>query len=116
MAALVLAGLLAAGFAMPAVAATKGPQTVHFLSDDGATTLVGYLYRPEGVSAPAPAVVMMHGRAGPYSSLAKGVYDAKTLSKRTKDWAALWTGQGYWALVIRSGFTSGSDRKYLSAA
>ena len=115
--AVVLIGIVGVIFALPSLAATKGPETVHFLSDDGATTLVAYLYRPVGVTGPAPAVVMMHGRAGPYSSLAKGVYDAKTLSKRTKDWAALWTGQGYWALVVDgfgprgypTGFAAGTD-------
>ena len=115
--ALIVIGVCGLLFSLPAVAATKGPQTVHFLSDDGTTTLVAYLYRPEGVTGPAPAVVMMHGCAGPYSSLAKGVYDAKTLSKRTKDWAALWTGQGYWALVVDgfgprgypAGFAAGTD-------
>jgi dienelactone hydrolase len=115
--AVVLIGIVGVIFSLPALAATKGPETVHFLSDDGATTLVAYLYRPVGVTGPAPAVVMMHGRAGPYSSLAKGVYDAKTLSKRTKDWAALWTGQGYWVLVVDgfgprgypTGFSAGTD-------
>ena len=115
--AVIVVGILSLTFALPALAASKEPRTVHFLSDDGTTMLVAYLYRPEGVTGQAPAVVMMHGRAGPYSSLAKGVYDAKTLSKRTKDWAALWTGQGYWALVVDgfgprgypTGFAAGTD-------
>ena len=33
---------------------------------------------------------MMHGRAGPYSSLAKEVYDATTLSQRHQFWGRLW--------------------------
>ncbi len=60
----VAAALLAA----PVIAATDEPLTVHFLSDDGTTTLVAYLYAPAGAKEPAPAVVMMHGREGPYSS------------------------------------------------
>lgn len=112
-----LLALVAIAMGSPVMAAAKGPQTVHFLSDDGTTTLVGYLFRPDGVSGRAPAVVMMHGRAGPYSSLAKGVYEAKTLSKRTEDWAALWTKQGYLALVVDgfgprgypTGFAAGTD-------
>ena len=87
------------------------------MSDDGTTNLVGYLYTPEGSHGPAPAIVMMHGRAGPYSSLAKGTYDAATLSKRTKNWAELWAAQGYWALVVDGfgprgypkGFAAGTD-------
>lgn len=115
--AVIVVGILSLTLALPALAASKEPRTVHFLSDDGTTMLVAYLYRPEGVTGPAPAVVMMHGRAGPYSSLANGIYDAKTLSKRTKDWAALWAGQGYWALVVDgfgprgypTGFAAGTD-------
>ena len=36
---------------------------------------------------------MMHGRAGAYSSLANGIYDASTLSKRHQAWGALWASQ-----------------------
>ena len=43
---------------------------------------------------------MMHGRAGAYSSLANGVYDASTLSKRHTAWGELWAGQGYVALLV----------------
>jgi dienelactone hydrolase len=46
-----------------------------------------------------PAVVMMHGRAGAYSSLA-GVYDASTLSQRHKLWGRLWSEQGYVAVLV----------------
>ena len=104
--------------ALTGLAHAAGPQTVHFMSEDGSTTLVAYLYAPDTrPKGPAPAVVMMHGRAGPYSSLAKGVYDAETLSKRTKDWAAIWTAQGDYALVVDgfgprgypTGFAAGTD-------
>jgi dienelactone hydrolase len=77
------------------------PQTVHFASEDGRTRLVGYLFRPSG-GGPHPAIVLLHGRAGPYSSLAKGRYDASTLSKRHKEWGALWAEHGYVALLVDS--------------
>ncbi len=74
----------------PAKAQTKGlPERVMFPSADGRTTLVGYLYRPLRSAAPAPAIVMMHGRSGAYSSKADGIYDASTLSKRHKAWEDL---------------------------
>jgi carboxymethylenebutenolidase len=47
-----------------------------------------------------PAVVMMHGRAGAYSSGADGVYDASTLSRRHAMWGELWAGQGYLAILV----------------
>lgn len=96
--------------ALPAVAilftafvahADAVPETVTFPSADGRTVLTGYLFVPERRSAvPAPAVVMMHGRAGAYSSNAKGRYDATTLSQRHKAWGALWAAQGYIALMV----------------
>jgi hypothetical protein len=54
-----------AGYAAPPV-----PKTVHFMSEDGKTRLVGYLFEPSRSSQPVPAIVLLHGRAGPYSSLA----------------------------------------------
>ena len=79
-----------AAFAVPQVSAPPAaaapatvPQRVVFPSvDEAGTELVGYLYAPVGVQGPAPAVVLMHGRAGAYSSLADGVYDAYNLSMR----------------------------------
>jgi dienelactone hydrolase len=77
------------------------PERVTFASADGQTTLVGYVFRPRGShAARTPAVVMMHGRAGAYSSLAKGIYDASTLSKRHQQWGRIWAGQGYLALMV----------------
>lgn len=76
-------------------------ETVRFRSADGKTNLIGYLFRPAG-RGPHRAVVMLHGRAGPYSSLAKGVYDAKTLSKRHKFWGEFWASRGYVALLVDS--------------
>jgi dienelactone hydrolase len=57
---------------------------------------------------------MLHGRAGPYSSLAKGVYTAATLSKRHKEWGEFWAQRGYIALLVDSfgprGFPQGFQR------
>lgn len=75
-------------------------ERVTFPSQDGKTTLVGYLFRPRGVAGRAPAVVMMHGRAGAYSSQANGVYDASTLSTRHQAWGELWASLGYVALLV----------------
>ena len=77
------------------------PKTVHFESEDHKTTLVGYLFEPMS-AGPHAAVVMLHGRAGPYSSLANGVYTAATLSKRHKEWGAFWAERGYVALLVDS--------------
>lgn len=90
-------------------------KTVHFPSEDHKTRLAAYLFEPQG-PAPYPAVVLLHGRAGPYSSLAKGVYDATTLSKRHKEWGNFWAERGYYALLVDSfgprgypaGFPAGS--------
>jgi len=90
-------------------------KTVHFQSEDRQTRLVGYLFQPAS-GGPHAAVVMLHGRAGPYSSLAKGVYDATTLSKRHKEWGVFWAERGYAALLVDSfgprgypkGFSKGS--------
>ncbi len=76
-------------------------KTVHFLSEDHNTKLAGYLFEPSG-RGPHAAVVMLHGRAGPYSSLAKGVYTAATLSKRHKEWGEFWAARGYTALLVDS--------------
>jgi len=76
-------------------------ERVEFPSADGKTTLVGYLFKP--VAQPGmrvPAVVMMHGRAGAYSTLAHGVYDATTLSQRHQFWGRWWAAQGYLAILV----------------
>jgi dienelactone hydrolase len=75
------------------------PETVHFPSADGTTTLVGYLWLPQG-GGKHPAIVMMHGRAGSYSSNAQGVYTAATLSKRHQAWGVFWAEHGYVALHV----------------
>ena len=88
-------------------------KTVHFESGDHKTRLVGYLFEPAG-TGPHAAVVMLHGRAGPYSSLAKGVYTAQTLSKRHKEWGEFWAEKGYLAILVDSfgprGYPTGFQR------
>jgi dienelactone hydrolase len=80
--------------------ATAAEETVTFMSLHDHVELVGYLFLPAETAAPVPAVVLMHGRAGAYSSAAKGVYTAKTLSQRHRQWAQWWAGQGYAALIV----------------
>ncbi|HEY0438549.1 MAG TPA: dienelactone hydrolase family protein [Xanthobacteraceae bacterium] len=115
-------GLLLVAAAMltgSASAQDAPPERVSFPSADGKATLVGYLYRPAlAAGARAPAVVMLHGRAGPYSSRANGRYDAATLSRRHQAWGRLLAGEGYVALLVDSfgprgypaGFPRGSYR------
>src|SRR5215467_16206059 len=88
-------------FTAAALAQVHEAKTVHFRSGDGKTELIGYLFQPSG-RGPHAAVVLLHGRAGPYSSLAKGVYNASTLSKRHKFWGEFWADRGYIALLVDS--------------
>jgi dienelactone hydrolase len=95
--------LFALASSQAAMAQSVLPDRVTFPSLDGHTTLVGYVYAAcakSGAAAPAPAVVMMHGRAGAYSSLADGKYDATTISKRHRMWGELWAEQGYVAILV----------------
>ena len=90
-------------------------ERVTFPSADGATMLVGYMFRPQGPhAARMPAVVMMHGRAGAYSSAADGDYSAMTLSRRHQQWGHLWAQQGYLAILVDGfgprGFPNGFPR------
>ena len=83
--------------------AQRQPDTVHFMSADGKTNLVGYVFKPtEKRAARAPAVVMMHGRAGAYSLNVKdkGPYNASTLSMRHKQWGKIWSDLGYVAVMV----------------
>lgn len=85
--------------AAPRAASRLLPETVRFPSRDGTTALVGYLWRP---AAPGrrPAVVLMHGRAGPYSSLARGRTGAEHLSMRHAMWGELLVREGYVVLLV----------------
>jgi len=85
------------GFAVPAHAV---PDTVSFPNLDG-VRLTAYLFKPSS-PGPWPAVVMMHGRSGPYSSAAKGRYTAATLSQRHRMWGEFWAQRGYAALLVDS--------------
>ena len=99
------------GFGM-CTALAAPPRTTHFPSADGRTELVGYLFEPAG-PGPHPAVVMLHGRGGPYSSnvnagctlVAPGQAspcNASTLSKRHVMWGKYWAAHGYVALLVDS--------------
>lgn len=92
---------------MQAVSAV--PQTVTFRSADGRTTLTGYLFQPSN-PGPWPAIVMLHGRGGPYSSndnedctfVGAGTTspcNASTLSKRHAMSGDYWSARGYLALL-----------------
>jgi len=85
-----------------AFAQSAQPRTVTFPSADGKTILTGYLFAPAGRPKTAPAVVLMHGRNGAYLPGAKGNYSSVTLDKGLRDWAELWSSEGYWALIVDS--------------
>lgn len=94
------------------------PETVRFASADGRTELTGYVFKPQ---APGryPAVVMMHGRAGSYSSLKKGQYDADALTMRHRMWGRYWAERGYVAIHVDSfgprGFPEGFPKHSYSS-
>jgi carboxymethylenebutenolidase len=92
------------------LAATSTPQTVYFQSRDRKTELVGYLFLPSN-GGPHPAIVMLHGRTGPYSSRVskdctfvrrgtRSPCNASTLSKRHVEWGEFWAKRGYVALHV----------------
>lgn len=87
-------------------------ETVSFMSRDGHTPLVAYVATPEG-PGPHPAVVLLHGRAGLYSSNVNKACtwvrpgeaspcNATTLTARSKSWAQFWVDRGYVALYVDS--------------
>jgi dienelactone hydrolase len=96
-------------FLLLPTAASAEPETVAFKSADGKTMLVGYLFHPQG-PGPYPAIVLLHGRGGPYSSLdnkectlvaprVPSPCNAYTLSKRHMMWGEFWAGRGYLAVL-----------------
>jgi carboxymethylenebutenolidase len=112
-----IAVLACAAGTAPAQDAGPLPERVTLGSADGRTMLIGYVFAPaEKRAERMPAVVMMHGRAGAYSTLAKGRYDASTLSQRHQMWGRFWAAQGFVALMVDGfgprgywqGFPSGS--------
>lgn len=87
------------------------PDTVYFPSADGRTELVAYRASPARL--PAPAIVLLHGRGGPYTgpvaaqckTVARGQDSpcgADSLSARHRQWLAHWAEQGYTALLVDS--------------
>ena len=106
-----------AGFALMLTAlpgAVLAQERVSFPSADGKTALTAYVFAPPKRGAAVPAVVMMHGRGGVYSSAAKGRYDASTISRRHRMWGALWAANGYVAVLVDSfgprGYAGGFPR------
>jgi dienelactone hydrolase len=109
-----MTGILTCGVAVAlpllfASTAFAEPETVYFKSADGETEIVAYLFKPKE-AGPRGAVVMLHGRAGPYSAnvnadctlVARTVpspCNAATLSKRHMMWGDYWAARGYVALL-----------------
>jgi carboxymethylenebutenolidase len=92
-----------AGLAFMLMAASSNAlaqERVTFPSADGKTTLTGYVFMPAKRDARMPAVVMMHGRGGAYSTAAKGRYNASTISQRHRMWGNLWAANGYVAVLV----------------
>lgn len=89
------------GIWLTGVAAAATPDTVTFISADGKTRLTGYVFVPSS-PGPHPAVVMLHGRAGPYSSLKRGQHDADALTMRHRMWGNFWAERGYVAIHVDS--------------
>jgi dienelactone hydrolase len=95
-----LSGLLV-GLLLSGAVRAAAPETVRFMSADGTTRLTGYLFAP-ATPGPHPAIVMLHGRAGPYSSLKRGQHDADALTMRHKLWGNFWAERGYLAIHVDS--------------
>jgi carboxymethylenebutenolidase len=74
---------------------------VQFISNDGRTQLTGYAFLPQK-PGPHPAVVMLHGRSGPYSSLKRGQHDVDALTLRHRMWGRFLAERGYLAILVDS--------------
>jgi dienelactone hydrolase len=94
---------------LAAIPARAEPETVYFKSADGQTEIAGYLFKPRA-PGPHPAIVLLHGRAGPYSAnfnkdcttVSRGLNsqcNAATLSKRHMMWGEFWATRGVLALL-----------------
>ena len=75
-------------------------EKVSFPSRDGKTNITGYVFKSAAAPDKAPAIVMVHGRSGAYSSRAGGTYEAGTLSGRHKSWGRLLARQGYIVVLV----------------
>ena len=95
--------------AMLTTPAFAAPDTVFFPSADGSTEIVAYLFKPQ-TRGPHPAIVMLHGRGGPYSAnvndecalvsrASPSACNAGSLSKRHTMWGQYWAERGYVALL-----------------
>jgi dienelactone hydrolase len=95
-----------------APAAHGASTTVYFPSADGKTQLVGYVFAPS-TPGPHPAVVMLHGRSGPYSSKVStgctwvraaepSACKASTQAARARMWGEHWAERGVLALHVDS--------------
>jgi dienelactone hydrolase len=109
--------MAAAALAQSASAQTIENVVFPGLAPDG-YSLLAYLFKPnpDAFPGPRPAVVVMHGRAGPYSSAQHGLgcdgqftpnacYNVTTLSIKIESWGKRWQELGYVALVV-DGFGS----------
>jgi carboxymethylenebutenolidase len=107
------------GAGCPAEALSNTPETVQFDSANKDVKLTAYLYRPDAKQWPGrrPAIVLLHGRSGVFSSSAKR-FDATTLSSRTMLWGKFWAERGYIGLYVDSfaprghakGFEAGTNK------
>jgi dienelactone hydrolase len=126
-AALFAVGLACAQPAQPAPRSNlqASLSTVYF-PGSGGVELVGYVHKPKG-RGPFAAVVMLHGRGGPYSSNVNAacgfvrqgevsVCNVTTLTQRSKMWGSFWSDRGVLAIHVDSfgprgvghGFASGT--------
>lgn len=98
----IAATLAAFVFAAPALAAeTRAPDTtLSFKSADGKTTLKGYFWNAKRNGA-RPAVVLMHGCGGAYSSDA-ATFDATTVASQYREWGTRLSAAGYGVLLVDS--------------
>jgi carboxymethylenebutenolidase len=104
-----LAWVLACALSLLSSPSRAEPETVFFRSADGVSEIAGYFFKPT-TPAPHPAIVLLHGRAGPYSAndnadctfVSRGkrsACNASTLSKRHVMWGKFWAERGVLALL-----------------
>jgi dienelactone hydrolase len=107
---------------LAAMPARAEPETVYFKSADGQTEIAGYLFKPK-TPGPYPAIVLLHGRAGPYSAnfnrdcttVSRGLSspcNAATLSRRHTAWGEFWAARGVLALLPDSFGPRGKARGF----